>query len=357
MSQRTLSEPRTLSELAEICGATLEGDGSRVIVRPAALLDAHSDEISFFGHPRYQKELDATRAGALLVPANLPVSRRDLPLLRAADANAAFARIVHAFGLAHATPELGVHATAIVDASAKLGRNVAIGAHCVVGADSVLADGVTLSAHVVLGRGVVLGSQTALHAHVVLYDRVSIGARCTLHAGVVVGADGFGFDPRIGPSGLEGWEKIPHCGSVVIEDDVEIGANCAIDRGRFAATRIGRGSKLDNLVHLAHNVQIGERVLLMAQVACAGSTRIGSGALVAGQTGIAPQLEIGAGARVGGGSSVFESVPAGADYIGFWAQPRKEWLRTRARINKLDELVARVKELEDKLARFEEHTR
>jgi UDP-3-O-[3-hydroxymyristoyl] glucosamine N-acyltransferase len=348
---------RTLSELAEICGAACEGDGSRVIRGPAALLDAASDQISFFGHERYQRELEATRAGALVVPLDIAVSRRDVALLRCADANASFAAIVRSFGLVPAKPAPGVHPTAVVHSSAKLGRGVAIGAHCVIGAEVSLGDDVALHPHVVVGNRVSIGAHTEINPQVTLYDGVSIGARCIVHAGAVIGADGFGFDPVVGQAGFERWDKVPQCGTVVIEDEVEIGANCTIDRGRFAATRIGRGSKLDNLVHVAHNVQLDEHVLLIAQVGIAGSSNIGRGAVIAGQGGVAPQVEVGAGARVAAASAVFESVPAGADYMGYWAQPRREWMRTRARLDKLGDLVARVKRLEGELARLQERAR
>src|SRR5262249_7111068 len=153
---------------------------------------------------------------------------------------------------------------------------------------------VVLQAGVVVGARTSIGAACELGANVVLCDGVSLGARCIVHAGTVIGADGFGFDPVLGPHGIERWDKVPQGGTVAIEDDVEIGANCTIDRGRFAATRIGRGSKLDNLVHVGHNVQVGEHVLLIAQVGIAGSTTIGRGAVIAGQAGVGPQLEIGA---------------------------------------------------------------
>jgi UDP-3-O-[3-hydroxymyristoyl] glucosamine N-acyltransferase len=178
-----------------------------------------------------------------------------------------------------------------------------------------------------------------------------------VHAGAVIGADGFGFDPVIGAKGLERWDKVPQGGTVVIEDEVEIGANCTVDRGRFAATRIGRGSKLDNLVQVGHNVQMGEHVLVVSQAGIAGSAVIGRGVVLAGQSGIAPHLDIGAGARIGGGSSVFENVPAGADYIGYWARPKVEFMRTMTQVARLSDLVARVMALEEKLAKLEERAR
>lgn len=342
----------TLQALAEICGAALVGDGERVITGPAALAEAREHEISFFGHARYQRELEQTRAGALVVPKELAISRKDLALLRCEDANAALAKVLAAFGRTLSRPPPGVHPSAVVDPSAVLGRDVAIGPKCVIGARAVLGDAVVVHAGAIVGARAVIGAASVLFANVVLYDAVEIGAHCVIHAGAVIGGDGFGFDPVLGPKGLERWDKVPQGGSVVIEDEVEIGANSAIDRGRFSATRIGRGSKLDNLVHVGHNVQVGEHVLLIAQVGVAGSTVIGRGAVLAGQTGVAPQLEIGAGARIAGNSAVFEDVPAGADYMGYWAQPKAEYMRSLARLKKLGELVARVDELERQIAKL-----
>ncbi len=344
---------RTLQELADLCGASLElcgaplkGDAHARIRGAAALAEAAQDEISFYGHARYQRELAATHAGALVVPRGLAVARKDIALLRSDDANRAFECVLAAFERLPRRPTPGVHASAIVSPSASIAPSAAIGAHCVIGDDARIGAGAALHAHVVVSHGASVGAASELFDHVVLYDGVQVGARCTIHAGAVLGSDGFGFDPVLGAQGLERWSKVAHGGSVIVEDEVEIGANCAIDRGRFGATRIGRGSKLDNLVHVGHNVQIGEHVLLIAQVGVAGSTTIGRGAVLAGQTGVAPQLEIGAGARIGGGSAVFENVPAGEDWMGIWAQPKGRFLRQLAQLRRLGELEQRVKQLE-----------
>jgi UDP-3-O-[3-hydroxymyristoyl] glucosamine N-acyltransferase len=175
----------------------------------------------------------------------------------------------------------------------------------------------------------------------VLYPGVELGRRCLIHAGTVIGSDGFGFDPS--PAG---WEKVPHFGTVVIGDDVEMGANCAIDRGRFGPTRIGNGVKLDNLVHIAHNVEVEDGALLIAQVGVAGSTRIGKGAILAGQAGIAGHLEIGPGARIGGQSGVGKDVPAGQDQFGTPSREKGEAFRLLALYGKLPELFERVRALE-----------
>jgi UDP-3-O-[3-hydroxymyristoyl] glucosamine N-acyltransferase len=188
-----------------------------------------------------------------------------------------------------------------------------------------------------------------LHSGVRVYSRVSIGARCIIHSGTVLGSDGYGFEPT-----REGWSKIPQVGTVVVEDEVEIGANCAVDRGRFGATRICRGAKLDNLVHLAHNVIIGEAALVIAQVGVAGSSRIGKRAILAGQAGIAGHVVIGDGARLGAQSGVSVDIPAGQDWMGSPAHPRGETLRSWTLLPRLPELHQRVRELEKKLARLEQ---
>ena len=337
---------RTLEELAALCGAALEGDPRIEVKGPAALAEAEPDDISYFGHPRYQRELEQTRAAALVVPNGLSVSRRDLALLRCSDPNAAFERLLSVFDRLPRRPAPGIHATACVAASARIGREVSIGAYCVVGEEAEIGDRVALHSHVVVARRARIGEDSELRSHVVLYDGVTIGARCQIHAGAVLGGDGFGFDPLLGKSGIEGWKKAPHAGSVIVEDDVEIGANTTIDRGRFSATRIGRGAKLDNLVHIAHNVQVGEHALFTAQVGIAGSSRIGRGVIIAGQSGVGPQLEIGDGARVGPKSAVLSDLPGRGDYMGYWARPKAEWMRELALLKRRDQLFDRVKALE-----------
>jgi UDP-3-O-[3-hydroxymyristoyl] glucosamine N-acyltransferase len=186
-----------------------------------------------------------------------------------------------------------------------------------------------------------LGERTEIHPGAVLYDGVSVGAGCLIHAGAVLGADGYGFEP-----GPDGWDKIPQCGSVVLEDDVEVGANTTIDRGRFGATRIARGVKLDNLVHVGHNVVVEEGAMLAAQVGVSGSARIGRGALLGGQSGVGGHIAVGAGARLAGQSGAIGDVPPGADWLGMPARDRRETLRGLARIARLGELEARLRALE-----------
>jgi UDP-3-O-[3-hydroxymyristoyl] glucosamine N-acyltransferase len=186
---------------------------------------------------------------------------------------------------------------------------------------------------------------------VVCYHGVRIGERCLVHAGAVIGADGYGFEPTRDPE--RPWSKIPQCGTVVVEDDVEIGANTTIDRARFGATRIGRGAKIDNLVHIAHNVEIGAGALIIAQVGIAGSTRVGERAILAGQAGINGHIEIGAGARIAAQAGVFGDVPKGAEYLGWPARPRGEAMRRYALVERLPQMQERLKELERRLGELE----
>ena len=335
---------RTVAELARLCGAELQGDGARLIEGPASLSEATSREISFYAHPKYRHQLVETRAAAVLVKQGVEVPRDDVAILRCADPSAAFTRVIRAFVAEEPRPAPGVHSSAVVDRSAEIASDASIGPLCTVGPRVRVGAGAVLHSHVVLERDVAVGAGTVIHSCAVAYAGVHIGARCLIHAGAVIGADGYGFEPGGSPS--EGWVKIPQCGTVVIEDDVEIGANAAIDRGRFGATRIGRGAKLDNLVHIGHNVVVGEGAMLVAQVGIAGSCKIGARAMLAGKVGVNGHVEIGAGARLGAQSGVLDDIPPGADYVGWPARPRKETWRQVALVQRLPELTERVHALE-----------
>jgi len=339
----------TLADLARLCGAELEGDGTRVVEGPASLREAGPLHVSFFAHPRYRSELDETRAAGVLVPRGTVLQRPGPALLVCKDPSAAFTRVVGAFVEPAPPPEPGVHASAVVDPRARVHARASIGPLCRVAEGCELASGVQLVSGVHLGRGVHVGEGSVLHPGVVIYPGCVIGARCTLHAGSVIGSDGFGFEPT-----REGWQKIPQVGNAVVEDDVEIGANVTIDRGRFGATRIGRGAKIDNLVQIGHNVVVGEGVLLIAQTGIAGSTRIEARAILAGQVGVQGHVTIGAGARIGGQAGVFGDVPPGEEWTGYPARPHRDSLRSLAEVQRLPKLVERVRELERRLKSLEE---
>jgi UDP-3-O-[3-hydroxymyristoyl] glucosamine N-acyltransferase len=340
---------RTLSELADLCGAVLDGDGTRVVEGLASLREATPREISFYANPRYREDLEATRAAAVVVGHDVPSPRKDLALLRCKDPNRAFTAVIGAFHEGEPAPLPGVHPSAVVDPEARVDASASIGPLCWVGPGALVGERAILQAGVTIGRDASVGAESVLHCGVRVYARVAIGARCIIHSGTVLGSDGYGFEPT-----REGWAKIPQVGTVVVEDEVEIGANCAVDRGRFGATRIGRGAKLDNLVHVAHNVVIGEAALVIAQVGIAGSTRIGKRAILAGQAGIAGHVVIGDGARLGAQAGVSVDIPPGQDWIGSPAHPRGETLRSWTLMTRLPELNGRVRDLERKLARLEQ---
>lgn len=341
----------SLTELARLCGAELEGDGSPLVEGPASLSEAGPQHVSFFAHPRYRAELEATRAAGVLVPRGTQPSPSGPVLLVCANPSAAFTRVVEAFQPPETPAIPGLHPTAVVGADVQLGEGTSVGPLCTLGAGCVLGPGARLVAGVHLGENVRVGAGSVLQPGVVVYARCTIGARCLVHAGAVLGSDGFGFEPT-----REGWRKIPQCGTVEVEDEVEIGANVTIDRGRFGATRIGRGTKIDNLVHVAHNVVVGEHALLIAQVGIAGSTRIGARAILAGQAGIPGHVTIGAGARIGAQAGVFGDVPPGEDWTGYPARPRRESLRTLAEVQRLPKLAERVRALEERLRKLEEES-
>jgi len=340
---------RTVSELADLCGASLEGDGARRLVGPAPLSEARSDQVSFLGNRAYAAELEQTSAGAVVVPLDVRPRRRDLTLLRCDNPNRAFSRVIESFRPPGESPVPGIHPSAVVAPDARVDPEASVGALCVIGKGSSIGAKAVLHARVTVGSNCHVGEASELHPGVVLYSEVQIGRRCVIHAGVVVGSDGFGFEPS-----PQGWEKVPQCGSVVIEDDVEIGGNTAIDRGRFQATRILRGTKIDNLVHVAHNCVIGPDALLVAQVGIAGSSRVGARVILGGQAGVAGHVEIGPGARIGGQAGVTKSIEGGQDYWGTPAREKGEVLRSLVRVGRLSDLEQRVTELERKLQRGED---
>ncbi len=339
---------RTLAELAAVCGAVVDGDPNVRIDGPATLADAGPREIAFLANPRYTPQLATTKAGAVVVARDCAAPRADLPLLRCEDPSRAFTTVVQAFLPPEVAPPAGVHPSAVVDPSAVIDPSASIGPNCTVGREARIGARTVLVGNVYLGAHASIGADGVLHPAVVVYGRVTIGARALIHAGTVIGSDGFGFEPT-----KTGWTKIPQVGSVVVGDDVEMGANCTVDRGRFGPTHIGHGVKMDNLVHVAHNVYVDDGALLIAQVGIAGSTRIGKRVILAGQVGIGGHANIGDGARVGGQSGVSGVVPAGEDYFGTPARPRREAMRSAAIVAKLPEMHTRIRDMAKRLAALE----
>ncbi|MEM1452942.1 MAG: UDP-3-O-(3-hydroxymyristoyl)glucosamine N-acyltransferase [Planctomycetota bacterium] len=340
---------RTLDELAALCGGAVEGDGSCEIAGPAGLDDAGPGQISFLAQQGYAEKLASTKASAVVVTRDLEVDRDDLHLVRCDDPEIAFTEIVLAY--APQIPPLaeGIDPTAVVDPTAELAEGVRVGPQATIGAGARIGAGVTVHAGVRVGPLCVVGEGSCLHPNVVLYPSTVLGARCVVHAGSVLGSDGLGFRNEGGR-----WIKTPQVGNVVLEDDVEVGANVAIDCARFGSTVVGEGTKLDNLVHLAHNVRTGQNCLILAQVGIAGSSTLGSHVILAGQVGVAGHLNIGDGARVAAQSGLAKDVPAGMEMFGSPAGPSREKLKKLFGAERAGEEVSKLKK---ELRRLREEVR
>ena len=338
---------KTLNELASQVGGEVAGDGDVVIHRVAPIDEAVEGEITFLNHPQYRRFLRECRASAVIVGPEAfdePQGRR-LNLLRCSDPYIAFAKISQLFCPA---PRFNgqISPSAYVDESATVNEGVTIFPYAWIGARTQLGHGSVVFPGVFIGENAVIGAECILHPNVVVREGCRLGDRVILHAGVVIGSDGFGYAGK-----GSGRVKIPQTGIVVIEDDVEIGANTTVDRATLGRTVIKRGAKIDNLVQIAHNVTVGEFSVIAAQAGIAGSTRIGKNVTLAGQVGVVNHIEIGEGAIIGPQSGVPQSVPAGAVLSGgVAAAPHHEWLKVMTLLPQLPKLWTSVRRLEKQLA-------
>ena len=326
-----------LDELARLVGGRVDGDGSLQIRGVNGLAEAGPGEISFLANPKYAPLLAATKASAVVVGENVPCP---VAALRAGNPDLAFARIAERFVETPGRPAPGVHPSAVVAPGAKIGKDVAIGALTVVEDGASIGDGAVLYPQVYVGARATVGAGSLLWPQVVVRERCQVGARVILHSGVVVGSDGFGFATEKGVH-----HKIPQVGIVVIEDDVEIGANTTIDRARFGRTVVGRGSKLDNLVQLAHNVSIGPGCLVAAQAGISGSTKLGAYVIVAGQVGMVGHVEVGDRAVVTAKAGVPKDIPAGAMVAGDRGRDLKRHMKETAALGRLPEALEEIRRL------------
>ena len=335
----------TLGALAAALGAALEGDPDRVITGVAPLESAGPDHIAFLTDPRYRERAKTSRAGAFLVP--LDTVDVPAPTLRTAAPQDALIDLLLLFH-PPVSPTPGIHPTAVVAADACVDATAAIGALAIVGAGARIAASVRLHPLVYVGADAEVGEGSELYPHVVVRERVSLGRRVIVHAGAVIGSDGFGYVP-----GPDGHRKIPQVGTVIIEDDVEIGANSAIDRAMLGATIVRRGTKIDNLVQVGHNVEIGERSILVAQVGISGSSRLGRAVVLGGQVGIADHVTVGDEAKIAAQSGIHADVPAGERLLGTPARPITQAKRIMLAENHLPEFARRLRALERRLERLE----
>ena len=331
---------RTLGDLAQLLNGAVAGDEGTQVQGVAKIDEAGPKDITFLTSHKYAKKLGSSKAGALLAG---PGVTWDRPVLQVEDPYPALGKLLEIF---YPQPEMvqkGIHPSAVVDDSAILGNHVRIGALCSVGADCVLGDDVILHPRVVLYPGVSIGEGSLIHSGVIIRENVRIGKRVVIQNGAIIGSDGFGFAADEGE-----YRKIPQVGTVVIEDDVEIGANTTIDRATLGETRIKHGTKLDNLIQVAHNVEIGEDTVIAAQTGISGSTKIGKGCRIAGQVGFVGHITIGDGVMIGAQSGIPHSIPAGEIHSGYPAIPHKEWLRLNVYLKRLPELFQKLKDMEKK---------
>ncbi len=334
---KPLAKALTAQELSTMLGTTLEGATEALIGNVNTLEDAERGDLTFLANPKYNGFVAATNASAILVKTDFTVpAEYKGSILRTDDPYSSFLRAVEYFcpipvpevGVLH--PSSVIAASAEVHASAHIGANVVVGERCRIGADTVLRAGV------ILYDDVQIGERTTLHGNVVCYDRTVIGSRCVIHAGTVLGSDGFGFAENKNDGSFT---KIPQVGNVVIGDDVEIGTNCTIDRASLRSTQLQNGVKLDNLIHVAHNVIIGENTAIAAQTGISGSTKLGKRNRIAGQVGFVGHISTADDVIVYAQSGVAKGITQKGVYFGAPAKPLMDELRLQAALKQLPDLI------------------
>jgi len=335
-----------LAELAAQTSATIENGTPEIEIRSAAGLDiAGPGDITFLANPKYTPQIAATKASAIFLNEGVEAGRDDIAILRAKDAYLAYTRALRLF-----YPERpvspGVHPSAVIDPTAEVSPEAEIGANVVISAGCKVASGVKLFPNVTIYDGVSIGEGSVLHSGVSVRENCEVGRRCIIHNNTTIGSDGFGY----AKDEEKRWLKIPQVGRVVLEDDVEIGANTAIDCASVGETRIKRGAKIDNLVQIGHSCTVGEDALICSQTGLAGSSVIGKRVILAGQVGIAGHLKVGDDAVITAKSATSHDVEPGKIISGIPGFDNKEWLRSTAAYRRLGELARTIRELEKKVS-------
>ncbi len=342
-----------VSEIARVIGARVDGDADVEIGGIGKIEDAKAGEITFLANPKYEKYVADTRASAVIVSEDFKTERTDIVLLRAKDPYIAFV-----FALENMMPRrellpvmdplsgTGIHTSAYISPNAKLGKDVRVGACAIILDNAKVGDRVMILPGSVIGEEAEIGEGSVIHSNVTVYQGCKIGNRVTIHSGTVIGSDGFGFVPKADGS----YEKIPQLGVVAIEDDVEIGSNCSIDRATLGETKICKGVKIDNLVQVAHNVVIGENTVIAAQTGISGSTKIGKHCMIGGQVGFAGHLEIADNTNFGAQSGIARSIKEpGKTYFGYPAKEIHETLRIWGALEMLPQLIREFTDLQHKV--------
>lgn len=336
----------TIAQLAEIVEGSVRGHADVVIGGVSNVSEARSDQATWVSNPKYAQRLEHSQAGLVLVPTDFGPT--PMPALLCEHIERSVAKLLGAFAVPPASPEPGIHPTAVVHETARIGPETAIGPHAVVEADTRIGASCVIHAGVFIGRATAVGDDCVLWPHAVVREGCVVGSRVTIHPNAVIGADGLGFYFHDGRH-----HKVPHIGSVILEDDVEIGACACVDRAKFGHTVIGQGTKIDNLVQIAHNVQVGNHCVMAAQAGIAGSVRVGDYCLFGGQVGVTDNVTIGPRAQLLARAGVIGDVPSGLAVSGYPAHKHRDELRERAWLRRvpalaeqLEDIVARVQQLE-----------
>jgi UDP-3-O-[3-hydroxymyristoyl] glucosamine N-acyltransferase len=335
-----------LKELSKFLKCPYSGDGEIEITGVSSLDKANRGDITFYEHPRFRSLLEKTKASAIIIPENEPFDK--IPAIRSKNPKLTFARTLNLFYEPY-MPESGVHSKAFISPNAKLGKNVSIGAFTYIGDQCEIGDNCIIFPLVSIYPFVKIGKNTIIHSLVSIREKVIIGERVIIHNGAVIGSDGFGFVQQENGSYL----KIPQTGNVIIEDDVEIGANTTIDRATIGATTIQKGVKIDNLVQIAHNVEIGENSILAGQVGIAGSSKIGKGTILGGQVGIADHVNIGEKVIAAAKTGVTKDVPDNSFIAGIPHTDIKTWRKIYASLPQIYNLIKEIKNLKLKIENLE----
>jgi len=334
-----------VTQIAELIHADVTGDGTLRISSLAKIEEAKEGDLTFLYLPLYEKHFPDTKASAIIVKKGFQKTRTDITYLEVDNPNKAFFSLLSTFFPDR--PKIkGIDETAYISPSATIGNNVSIGRNVVISDKCTIGDNCTIFHNVVLLDNVSLGAETELYPNITIRENCVIGKRVIIHSGTVIGSDGFGFLPDENNN----YEKIPQVGNVVIEDDVEIGANVAIDRAMLGSTVIHKGVKLDNLIQIAHNVVIGENTVMSAQSGISGSTTIGKNCMIAGQVGFINHIHIADRVIIGAQGGVSKSITKPGFYIGAPLKEGREFLRTEGHIRNLDNYAKRIKQLENELA-------